>query len=100
MSVPPLTKVLGPFKRVLGEAGEYVESEAAALRRPSLRHIEDAFLELKGNERLVLALRYYEKLTEGDIASVLHLKISEVKQIQQKALDGVVRHLAGASRGQ
>jgi hypothetical protein len=33
------------------------------------------------------------------VASVLQMTIPEVKQIQQRALDGVIRHLAGAARG-
>ena len=98
MSNTPLKKIVAPLKRILGEANEFVETERLSMRSPNLRHIEDAFLELKDKERLVLALRYYEKLTESDVASVLQMKISEVKQIQQQALDGVVRYLAGTAR--
>lgn len=99
MANTPLKKIVAPLKRVLGETREFVEAEKSSMRAPNLRHIEDAFMELKDKERLVLALRYYEKLTENDVASVLQMKISEVKRIQEKALDGVVRHLAGAARG-
>lgn len=67
--------------------------------RPRVGHIEDAFLKLKEKERLVLALRYYEKLTESDVASILHMTISEVQRIQQEALSGVIRYLACASKG-
>lgn len=97
MSDTTLKKIVAPLKRILGEAGEFVDNERSSMRRPRLRHIEDAFLELKDKERLVLALRYYEKLTEYDVASVLQMEISEVKQIQRRALDGVIRHLAGAA---
>ena len=97
MSAEPLKKALRPMRRILGEAGDYVRSEAAALRRPELRHIEDALLELNDKERLILALRYYEKLTERDVASALRMKVSEVKRIQENALHGVVRYLARAA---
>jgi RNA polymerase sigma factor (sigma-70 family) len=99
MSDTPLKRIVAPLKRILGEASEFVEHERLSMSAPSLRHIEDAFLELQEKERLVLALRYYEKLTEDDVASVLQMKISEVKRIQKRALDGVVKHLAGAARG-
>jgi DNA-directed RNA polymerase specialized sigma subunit len=95
----PLKRIVAPLKRILGEASEFVEHERSSMRSPNLKHIEDAFLELKDKERLVLALRYYEKLTENDVASVLQMKLSEVRRIQRSALDGVVRHLAGAARG-
>lgn len=99
MCAEPLKKTFGPLKRILGEAGDYVQNQAAGLRRPGIGHIEDALLELKDRERLVLALRYYEKLTENEVASVLRMNVSDVKRIQENALDGVVRYLAGTSRG-
>jgi len=96
MSTEPLKKALAPLKRIVGEAGEYVQREAAGLRRPSVKHIEDALLELSDSERLVLALCYYEKLAIEEVASVLRMKVSEVRRIQESALDGVVKYLAAS----
>jgi DNA-directed RNA polymerase specialized sigma subunit len=79
--------------------GEDTASAGGKSPAPRVGHIEDAFLKLKEKERLVLALRYYEKLTENDVASVLHMTIAEVQRIQQEALSGVIRHLACASKG-
>ena len=99
MSAASLKRILTPLRRVLGGPEDGADAAEANSSRPSLGHIEDAFLELKEKERLILALRYYEKLSESDVASVLHMKDSEVRRIQREALDGVVRHLACASRG-
>lgn len=62
--------------------------------RVRLRHIEDALLVLKERERLVLALRYYEKLSQSEVASVLRLGTNEVKRIEDEAVDGVVKYLS------
>jgi RNA polymerase sigma factor (sigma-70 family) len=67
--------------------------------RVRLRHIEDALLVLNEKERLVLALRYYEKLSQSEIASVLQLGTNEVKRIEEKAVDGVVKYLSDRSKG-
>lgn len=98
MSALPLKKLMKPLKQVLGEAGEISGEAKTGGPRPSLRHIEDALLKLGEDERLVLALRYYEKLTERDVASVLCMKISDVRRIQRDALNGVIKHLACSSR--
>jgi DNA-directed RNA polymerase specialized sigma subunit len=79
--------------------GEEAVAARAESPGPRVGHIEDAFLKLREKERLVLALRYYEKLTERDVASILHMTIAEVQRIQQEALSGVIRHLACASKG-
>jgi DNA-directed RNA polymerase specialized sigma24 family protein len=80
-------------------AEEAAGAEEQASPPPRVGHIEDAFMKLREKERLVLALRYYEKLTEHDVASVLHMTLAEVQRIQQEALSGVIRHLACASKG-
>ena len=67
MSDTPLKRIVAPLKRILGEASEFVEHERLSMSAPNLKHIEDAFLELQEKERLVLALRYYEKLTEESL---------------------------------
>jgi DNA-directed RNA polymerase specialized sigma subunit len=64
--------------------------------RVKLKHIEDALLVLDERERLVLALRYYEKLSQPAVAWVLRLGADEVERIEQKAIDGVVKYLADA----
>ena len=67
--------------------------------RVRLRHIEDALLVLNERERLVLALRYYEKLSQSEVASVLRVGTNEVKRIEDKAVDGVVKYLSDQSKG-
>lgn len=62
--------------------------------RVRLRYIEDALLVLNEQERLVLALRYYEKLSQPEVGSVLRLGTGEVKRIEEKAIDGVVDYLS------
>jgi RNA polymerase sigma factor (sigma-70 family) len=67
--------------------------------RVRLRHIEDALLVLKERERLVLALRYYEKLSQAEVASVLRLGTNEVKRIEDRAVDGVIKYLSDRTKG-
>jgi DNA-directed RNA polymerase specialized sigma subunit len=56
-------------------------------------------LVLNERERLVLALRYYEKLSQPEIASVLRIGTKEVKRLEEKAVDGVVKYLSDRSKG-
>ena len=100
MSAMPIKKVLDPLKQLLGGCEETEEEAGEGAIRPSVRNIEDALLRLKDKERLVLALRYYEKLTERDVAAALRMKTSEVRRIQREAIDVVVKYLACVSRGQ
>ncbi len=99
MSSRLTNRILDGLKRALDKSDGATTPARARSGRPSLVHIEDALLELKERERLVLALRYYEKLTESDVASALRMKVSEIRRIQSEALENVVRHLACASRG-
>jgi RNA polymerase sigma factor (sigma-70 family) len=74
------------------------KAESTTPVRVRLRHIEDALLVLKERERLVLALRYYEKLSQSEVASVLRVGTNEVKRIEDNAVDGVVKYLSDRNR--
>jgi len=86
------------FKRSSARPEPRGKAERATPVRVKLQHIEDALLVLNEKERLVLALRYYEKLSHPQVASVLRLKKSEVKSIERKAIDGVVKYLASRKK--
>lgn len=85
---------MAALKRSSAKSEAKQKAEGTAPVRVKLRHIEDALLVLNERERLVLALRYYEKLSQPQVASVLRLKPSEVKNIERAAIDGVVKYMS------
>jgi RNA polymerase sigma factor FliA len=62
-------------------------------------HLRDAILGLKEQERVVLALYYYEELKLHEIATVLGLTESRVSQIRSKALSRLREKLAPLRAG-
>jgi len=81
-------------KSTSAKSGAHEEGLRRTPVRVRLRYIEDALLLLNEQERLVLALRYYEKLSQPEVGSVLRLGTGEVKRIEEKAIDGVVAYLS------
>ena len=61
--------------------------------------LRDAILQLKEQERTVLALYYYEELKLHEIATVLELTESRVSQIRSKAISRLREKLAPVRSG-
>ena len=66
---------------------------------PELRLLEDkeilerAFLVLDRRERIILYLRFYENLSQTEIAKRLNVSQMHVSRLQQRALDRLKKHL-------
>jgi DNA-directed RNA polymerase specialized sigma subunit len=90
---------MAALKRSSAKSADKEKAGGKTPVRVRLRHIEDGLLVLNERERLVLALRYYEKLSQPEIASVLRIGTKEVKRLEEKAVDGVVKYLSDRSKG-
>jgi RNA polymerase sigma factor for flagellar operon FliA len=78
------SKALAPIE-VLSKS-EDSEIEEAINHEQEVHLLKDAILRLKEQERVVLALYYFEELKLHEIAKVLELTESRVSQIRSKAL--------------
>jgi RNA polymerase sigma factor for flagellar operon FliA len=73
-----------PSETLSNEAEPGVED--ALNHEQEVRHLREAILKLKEQERVVLSLYYFEELKLHEIATVLDLTESRVSQIRTKAL--------------
>ncbi|HEY7613867.1 MAG TPA: FliA/WhiG family RNA polymerase sigma factor [Gemmatimonadales bacterium] len=65
-------------------------------REEDVKLLRDSIARLPEKERMVMALYYYEELTQRQIAEVMHLTESRVSQIRTQALKRLRTRLAAA----
>jgi len=83
---PSETETLAPTPiEVLADEGNDSVDDIIT-REQEVRHLRDAILRLKEQERTVLSLYYFEELKLHEIADILQLTESRVSQIRSKAL--------------
>jgi DNA-directed RNA polymerase specialized sigma24 family protein len=93
MCVLPLRKADAVSSRQDGESPGGMKPP-----RPDLVGIEEALMTLNREQRLVLALSYYEKLSLKEVAEVLRVPAAQAERVHREAVDGVIRHLSQRSR--
>ena len=71
------------------------EPDAALTRSEAMDELREAFAGLPAKERLVLALYFYEELTQKQIGAVLHVTESRVSQIRTRALARLRQRVSG-----
>jgi RNA polymerase sigma factor for flagellar operon FliA len=84
-----------PVLAIPGVTGEQIEEELSVREEAGV--LREAIRRLKGQEQTVLALYYFEELTQDEIAAVLGITASRVSQIHSKAI-GKLRSGMGALR--
>jgi RNA polymerase sigma factor FliA len=83
---------------IVGDSGE--ATEARIQREQEMRVLRAEIASLKEQERVVLALYFFEELKLHEIATVLGVTESRVSQIRTKALRTLREGLAGLQQGE
>jgi RNA polymerase sigma factor FliA len=94
----PGNRELGaPLQDVIPDADASTPSEQLG-REEEVRMLREAIGRLPEKERTVMALYYYEELTQRQIAEVLHVTESRVSQIRSQALKRLRTRLNGGAQ--
>lgn len=68
------------------------------IREEQAAQLRDAILGLPAQERAVLTLTYFEELSRGEVAEVMHLSESRISRLRTSALQRLREQLAPARR--
>lgn len=81
-----------PFDETL-EASDTDQPEISAALRIAQERARAALWQLTPDQRLVIALKYYEELSNEEVAAALGKPIGAVKSLQHRALEALRRSL-------